>query len=204
MPPSGDRPAAERALLSLLKGPVVIGLAVRDAAVSTRSWLEGSLHNAQRHVEGQLDQAREAGRSAIDQRRDQGQTSSLSNLTPKPHEPRNKETESTDFGGTSFNSVPNGREGDRNGNGLRRSAPIAVARPTPTAASPYRPVPKGSAASAESSADLPIPDYDELSALQVMDHLAGLNPAELAKVGAYERAGRGRRTILAKIDLLTG
>lgn len=46
--------------------------------------------------------------------------------------------------------------------------------------------------------DLAIPDYDSLSALQVVDRLPGLTPDELEAVRAYEAAHRGRKTILNK------
>jgi hypothetical protein len=52
------------------------------------------------------------------------------------------------------------------------------------------------------SASLAIPDYDELSASQVVERLEGLAPDDLAAVRAYEEAHRGRRTILFKIDRL--
>jgi hypothetical protein len=50
---------------------------------------------------------------------------------------------------------------------------------------------------------LVIPDYDELSASQVVERLDGLSASDLAAVRAYEEAHRGRRTILFKIDQLT-
>jgi hypothetical protein len=49
---------------------------------------------------------------------------------------------------------------------------------------------------------LPIPDYDELSASQVVERLEGLPARDLAAVRGYEEAHRGRRTILFKIDQL--
>jgi hypothetical protein len=49
---------------------------------------------------------------------------------------------------------------------------------------------------------LSIPDYDELSASQVVERLDGLPVKDLAAVRAYEEAHRGRRTILFKIDQL--
>ncbi|MFN8036205.1 MAG: hypothetical protein U0V73_09755 [Acidimicrobiia bacterium] len=64
----------------------------------------------------------------------------------------------------------------------------------------------GSAASpapaAPGAAELPIPGYDELSASQVVERLAGLAPAELEIVRRYELAGRGRKTILGRIEQL--
>ena len=46
--------------------------------------------------------------------------------------------------------------------------------------------------------ELAIPDYDSLSALQVVDRLPGLTTDELEAVRAYEAAHRGRKTILNK------
>lgn len=53
--------------------------------------------------------------------------------------------------------------------------------------------------------DLPplaIPDYDSLSASQVVPRLAGLQPDELEQVRRYEDACRGRKTILNRIAQL--
>jgi hypothetical protein len=56
-----------------------------------------------------------------------------------------------------------------------------------------------------SSDDLAIPGYDALSALQVVQRLAGLEPDELEAVRAYEAATRGRKTILSRVaQLQTG
>jgi hypothetical protein len=52
------------------------------------------------------------------------------------------------------------------------------------------------------SEGLAIPDYDSLSASQVVSRLAGLGAAELDAVRAYESAKRGRKTILNKIAQL--
>ena len=50
---------------------------------------------------------------------------------------------------------------------------------------------------------LPIPEYDQLSASQVVERLDGLTTPELDAVRAYELAHRGRSTILGKIMQLT-
>lgn len=52
--------------------------------------------------------------------------------------------------------------------------------------------------------DLAIPDYDSLSASQVVNRLAGLTADELAAVLSYERANRGRKTIINKCSQLQG
>jgi hypothetical protein len=54
------------------------------------------------------------------------------------------------------------------------------------------------------AAGLAIPDYDSLSASQVVPRLEGLSRGELDAVKAYEAGHRGRKTILSKIDQLQG
>ncbi len=55
---------------------------------------------------------------------------------------------------------------------------------------------------AVAAGDLAIPDYDNLSASQVVPRLAGLSTEELEAVRRYESARRGRKTILNKIAQL--
>jgi hypothetical protein len=62
---------------------------------------------------------------------------------------------------------------------------------------------KVNASAAPKAATLGIPDYDELSASQVVERLDGLQTGELDAVRAYEEAHRARRTILFKIEQLT-
>lgn len=50
---------------------------------------------------------------------------------------------------------------------------------------------------------LAIPDYDSLSAFQVMPRLEALDATDLDAVRAYEESTRGRRTILNKIAQLS-
>ncbi|HEY2815297.1 MAG TPA: hypothetical protein VGJ03_17665 [Acidimicrobiales bacterium] len=52
----------------------------------------------------------------------------------------------------------------------------------------------------EMAAQLAIPDYDSLSASQVVPRLESLSGGELDAVREYETANRGRKTILSKID----
>ncbi len=55
-----------------------------------------------------------------------------------------------------------------------------------------------------STAALAIPGYDALAASQVVERLVGLDAAELTAVRDYEAAHRNRRTILGKIEQLSG
>lgn len=55
-----------------------------------------------------------------------------------------------------------------------------------------------------SAAHLPITGYDALSASQVVQRLEGLTREELDAVRVYEETTRRRRTIIGKIEQLTG
>ena len=95
-----------------------------------------------------------------------------------------------------------------------RPSPAPEPAPTPRpsevrvpATDPERGETRGSAAATATTpaaTTLGIPDYDELSASQVVERLDGLQSGELEAVRAYEEAHRGRRTILFKIEQLTG
>jgi hypothetical protein len=50
------------------------------------------------------------------------------------------------------------------------------------------------------SPNLPIADYDELSAPHVQDRLEGLTPAELRKLRDYEQRHANRKTVLDRIE----
>jgi len=105
-----------------------------------------------------------------------------------------------------------------NGKGpvVEADAPVAPGEvaapevPEPASAVPVAPASAAPPAVAVVAADVPqagqlaIPGYDSLSASQVVQRLAGLSKEELAAVGAYEQAHRGRRTILNRIDQLQG
>jgi hypothetical protein len=79
------------------------------------------------------------------------------------------------------------------------ASPAKGAKAPAAAKTPARPVATPGVASA---ADLPIREYDGLSASQVVSRLTGLTPEELRAVRGYEDASRGRRTVLLAIDRL--
>jgi hypothetical protein len=80
----------------------------------------------------------------------------------------------------------------------------APVTPNPPVVSQWHPAPTSTTGSgdAPTSEELAIPGYDALSASQVVERLAGLEPDELDAVQAYEVAHRQRRTILGKIEQL--
>jgi hypothetical protein len=87
--------------------------------------------------------------------------------------------------------------------------PPRAARPARPAAKATRTAKGAPAAPASANgvvdpASLAIPDYDGLSASQVVNRLAGLSAAELRNVQRYEAANRGRKTILSKVAQLQG
>ena len=67
---------------------------------------------------------------------------------------------------------------------------------------PVHAVPTGGNGHVPPVSTLSIPDFDTLSASQVVQRLDGLNRAELVSVRAYEASNRGRRTILSRVDQL--
>jgi hypothetical protein len=91
-----------------------------------------------------------------------------------------------------------------------KASPTKTARASPTKTAKGKAVAKAPAGAAArsaatvSAADLPIREYDGLSASQVVSRLSGLTPTELRAVRAYEDASRGRRTVLLAIDRLLG
>ena len=52
--------------------------------------------------------------------------------------------------------------------------------------------------------ELPIGDYDELPAIEIVAMLEDLTPAQREAIAAHETAHRQRRTVLGKIAQLTG
>src|SRR4051812_37104137 len=96
-------------------------------------------------------------------------------------------------------SSTNGAKSITNGS-APTSAPVSAASTVTeihaVAATPTAPT------SGPEAAELAIPDYDSLSASQVLPRLSGLSTEELEAVRAYEAAHRGRKTILNRVAQL--
>ena len=89
--------------------------------------------------------------------------------------------------------------GSSNGNGRAPAGRAAERAQRPTSAIPTAP---SAPTSGPEAADLAIPDYDSLSASQVLPRLQGLSVEELEAVRDYEAAHRGRKTILNRVAQL--
>jgi hypothetical protein len=63
-----------------------------------------------------------------------------------------------------------------------------------------RPKRRGARKGGRLASNLPIPDYDDLSASAVQEQLADLTPAELRKLRDYERRHANRKTVLDPIE----
>lgn len=77
--------------------------------------------------------------------------------------------------------------------------PPAVVVPPTVVVPPAARTTSRSAAGEGASSSLAIPDYDSLSASQVVPRLSSLSAEELESVRAYEDEHRGRKTILNRI-----
>lgn len=194
----------ERAKEVLVYGPIGLAMYFRDTAPSfMRVFVargRAEFDQQRRTVGDQLGQVRAAGASATD-----STAPRLLRLVAEGLE-RVLETAEGAIGtisgwaGESVTWFPDAPE--------TPDAPVAK-DPTGPAEDPDTPGPGTSAepsAGTGGAADTPdalaIPDYDELSASQVVDRLEGLAPDDLAAIRDYERATRARATILGKIEQL--
>ncbi len=208
----------ERALDVLVYGPVGVALYVRDTMPAffkvfvARGRTE--LHQHRRRVENQVNDAKTKGQHVA------RNTPDVRDMVTDGLSQARSRAEGT------FGSLVNrgpGSGGSTEGPAAKPAAPAP--RATPRSPSPdadststngathseladthaHTQGPRGRTSSAPTIAveTLPIRDYDELSASQVVERLEGLAPADLLAVRAYEEQHRGRRTILGKIEQLT-
>lgn len=182
--------AAERAVDLLVYAPVGVALYLRDTVPMFVNLFvsrgRAEIGQRKQQAEGQVSQARALGEYALEFG------------GPKLREQVEKGIAAARKGAEAVL----GGMGEGSGPGPRPAASTTTA---PTEALPH--VFDDAAEAAEEAKPSPttlgIPDYDELSASQVVERLDGLQPAELAAVRTYEEAHRARRTILFKIEQLT-
>jgi len=182
----------ERALEVVVYGPLGAALFARDAMPSFvkmfvargRSALDQQVHQAR--TVGQF--AVKFGGPAVQQRVEEGVAAARAHAEST--------VASLAIGGPrpASSSAPR-RNGDRPSPAATDDAAAPVRRTT-TVATP------SPATDSPSVSELAIPDYDELSASQVVQRLEGLSRSDLKAARDYETAHRGRRTILGKIAQL--
>ena len=183
-----ERDVTEQALDALVYGPVGLAMYLRDTAPSFLKLFVARgrtvLDEQRKSVEGQLGQARSVGEFA------------------------------TTYGGPHVRRLVNdglsraweraeevlGTLGPLTGTGPDVDLPSAEESAGSPPGGPNAGAPTGGSAS---PVGLAIPDYDALSASQVVDRLEGLSRSELGAIRDFEASHRARNTVLGKIEQLT-
>lgn len=201
-----DKDAGEKAKEFFVYGPIGLALYVRDTAPSFLKLFvargRSEFDQRKKSVGDQLDQARTMGESAATT----GAPQVLRLVSEGLAAVRGAAEDALEALGVRDDddaapSTPSAAApASPAGNGSEAPASPVAAVPDPPAPAP---APAPPAADTPSAAPgLAIPDYDELSASQVVDRLEGLRADELEAIRAYESAHRGRNTILGKIEQL--
>lgn len=195
MSENGRKAPIEQALEIAVYAPIGFALYARDVVPPmigqfvTRGRQE--VEQLGERVDNQVGQARVVGQFAVEQGREQVKKE----LAARLEEVRERGGRlARDLGIARDGGVPSARSA--------RSAPASASARAPRASAPDRDRAPAGDTSAD-AATLAIPDYDELSASQVVARLSGLSASELEAVRAYESSRRRRKTILTKIEQLT-
>ncbi|HSO95694.1 MAG TPA: hypothetical protein VLV81_06605 [Acidimicrobiia bacterium] len=178
-----DHDATDKALELLVYGPLGFALYLRDTAPSFVKLFvargRSVVDEQRKSVGGQLGQARAVGEFATNH--------------GGPHVTRivtDGITRVREQAETAINAL-NTLLGNPTGTAPPATGPVRdTASPPPATGA------------AGNGRHLAIPDYDELSASQVVEHLDGLSRAELDAIRAYETEHRARNTVLGKIEQL--
>ena len=161
-------------------------------AMEARKMLPDMIEKGRQQVTGQVGMARVIGKFAVQQ----GQVEANKAFATAQKQAAGV-LENLGAGGNSRRPDPRRTEPPEN----RPPATASAAAATPSTPASPQPVPISSSVEV---ATLAIPDYDSLSASQVVPRLAGLSTEELEAVRDYEAGHRGRKTILNKVTQLQG
>lgn len=180
-----QKPPIERAIELMVYAPIGLALFARDVVPPLLNQFvargRARVEELQAQVENHVGQARIIGQFAVSQGTDQVKREVGSRL----------------------------RDARSRGEQLARTVGLRREPGEPEPAAPAGQAPAGQApetsgnGSRGDASRLPIPDYDELSASQVVARLAGLSGDELDAVRRYEGSQRRRKTILTRIEQLT-
>ena len=163
-------------------------------ALSARDLVPGLVERGRRQIDPQVGVARMVGQMAVSQGRSQAGKA-------LEHAVASAQATLEQLGVLDHREPTTGpRTSSASATSPPPSPPPSAEGPIVAPAAP--PVPR--AANGPAAAGLAIPDYDSLSASQVLPRLSSLLPDELEAVRAYEHAHRGRKTILNKIAQLQG
>jgi hypothetical protein len=183
-----DHDSADKAMEFLVYGPIGFALYLRDTAPSFLKLFvargRSVLDEQRKSVGDQLGQARSVGEFATNYGGPQVSRIVTEGLTRV----RERTEEAIDALNTLIGNPT-------------ATPPPAAGGPGPDSAPPPPPEPTAPAATANGR-HLAIPDYDELSASQVVEHLDGLSRTELDAIREYETEHRARNTVLGKIEQL--
>jgi hypothetical protein len=189
-----DHDAADKAMELLVYGPLGFALYLRDTAPSFLKLFvsrgRAVLDEQRKSVEGQLGQARSVGEFATNYGGPQIRRLVNDGLA------RARERAEEAIEALSTLTANPGASPASDAAPTASPAEHATVRYEPAVSSPPR-SPTGS------GGHLAIPDYDELSASQVIEHLDGLSRPELHAIREYEAAHRARNTVIGKIEQLT-
>ena len=198
-----EKDAAQRAKELFVYGPIGLALYVRDTAPSFLKLFvargQTEFEQRRRDVGDQLDQAREAGESAASTSGPQVLRMVSDGLTAM----RERAEEALEALGVRVGDDEEAARDASSGSsatpewvteGATENDQVGDRDPSGTS---------GDAGQASSRPMLPIPEYDDLSASQVVDRLEGLATHDLEAIRDYEAANRARNTILGKIEQLT-
>lgn len=183
-----DHDPADKAMEYLVYAPIGLALYLRDTAPSFLKVFvargRSVLDEQRKSVEDQLGQARAVGEFATTYGGPQVSRIVTEGLT--------RVREHTEGAIGALNTLL--------GNPTVPSPPTTPgAGPSGAATAPASTPP----ATTDNGRHLAIPDYDELSASQVVEHLDGLSRADLDAIREYETEHRARNTVLGKIEQLT-
>ena len=202
-----DKDTVERAKEILVYGPIGLALYMRDTAPSFLKVFvargRAELDQRKRSVGEQLGQARTVGQDTVGQNAAGGAAPQVLRIVAdglgRVRETAEGALEALGALGGDTLTAPGTGTGPRSGTNPRPAPGSPVVSPEEATSS------TDAAMLSDRGVSVPglaIPDYDELSASQVVDRLDGLAPSALDAIRAYEGAHRGRATILGKIEQL--
>ena len=202
-----DKDTVERAKEILVYGPIGLALYMRDTAPSFLKVFvargRAEFDQRKRSVGEQLGQARTVGQDTVGQNAAGGAAPQVLRIVAdglgRVRETAEGALEALGALGGDTLTAPGTGTGPRSGTNPRPAPGSPVVSPEEATSS------TDAAMLSDRGVSVPglaIPDYDELSASQVVDRLDGLAPSALDAIRAYEGAHRGRATILGKIEQL--